>query len=638
MVWMKVPYTNFHNLNQDWIIRRMEEFEAYMKDIVNLSAIKYSDPIQWDITSQYEVNTVVLDRDLNAFLSTQPVPAGIALDNTNYWTAIGSFAAFFDEILEAIAYNNGNTMIMQQDLQADNLVFAGGVLYMLTADLTAGDAIREGSNAERYTVNNFIKHYVDKTQAAFRTEVDADIAAVNTAVTELHEYVDTQDDALRELIAASSIDAIINVKDFGATGDGITDDLPAFNAALVKAYTDGGVIWIPQGTYMLSDTWQIGNGSDTQESTYHDIMVVGAGCGNNHYISANRYYGRTVLRRRGSAQGPIIRINGPITGVQISNLQMDCNGVAASGLRVVHAAYSTFKNLSVIKHTNAAYISTTVAGNPVVYGAAGNRYDMIQCDDGSNGSQICMYFTGSLSSANTHALDTCRNVVERFEFNHGSDGKGVVLEFADNNAFIEGQIYCPAGTTGKSVFLNRPTAYPNFPSENVFINLAAIGGVGGQAGQANNYGSGGHWFIPYSRADGEPIPDLQNTHAILYNGQEYFGGSPVLKYAGYTAIPISSVQVPTTWTDIDSQTRSTGDTPVTLKVNINLSISGSVGIRVLVDDAEVAYRYIADGAYTALALMFDRYIGSGGHTIKVQAQTPSSGTIQQGTIEYMNIM
>lgn len=638
MVWMKVPYTNFHNLNQDWIIRRMAEFEAYMKDIVNLSAIKYADPIQWDITSQYEVNTVVLDRDLNAYLSTQPVPAGISLDNTDYWTAIGSFAAFFDEILDAIAYNNGNTMIMQQDLTADNLVFAGGVLYMLTADLTAGDAIREGSNAARYTVNNFIRYYVDKTQAAFRTEVDADISAVNTAVTELHEYVDTQDDALRELIAASSIHAIINVKDFGAVGDGVTDDLQAFNAALVKAYTDGGVIWIPQGTYMLSDTWYIGNGSDTQESTYHDIMVVGAGCGNNHHISGSRYYGRTVLRRMGSSQNPMIQVGGPITGVQISNLQMDCNGIASIGLNVRHACYSTFKNLSVIKHTDVAYHSTTVSGNPVVYGAAGNKYDMIQCDDGFNATQVCMKLTGSLSSANTYALDTCRNVVERFEFNHGSQGYGIILEFADNNIFIEGQIFCPPGVDGHSVYLRRPDDHPNFPSENAFINIAAIGGVGGQAGQLNTYGSGGHWFMPYSRADGEPIPGLQNTHVLLYTGQEYFGGAPVLKYASYLSSNISTISPASTWTTIDEQVRNSYDTPVTLKAVGNFSITGSVGIRILIDGTESAYRYIADGSYTPMQIITELYLGTGSHTVTVQAQTSNNGKINQGIIEYMNIM
>lgn len=89
MVWNKVPYTNFHNLNQDWIIREMQEFEAYMENIVQISVIKYADPIQWRITGQYEQSTVVIDAETGiAYISVQPVPAGVAITNTNYWTPV----------------------------------------------------------------------------------------------------------------------------------------------------------------------------------------------------------------------------------------------------------------------------------------------------------------------------------------------------------------------------------------------------------------------------------------------------------------------------------------------------------------------------------------------------------------------
>ena len=52
------------------------------------------------------------------------------------------------------------------------------------------------------------------------------------------------------------IDGIVNIKWFGAKGDGITDDLPAFNAAVAFAKSvKGGKIFIPQGHYKFSDTW-----------------------------------------------------------------------------------------------------------------------------------------------------------------------------------------------------------------------------------------------------------------------------------------------------------------------------------------------------------------------------------------------
>lgn len=44
-----------------------------------------------------------------------------------------------------------------------------------------------------------------------------------------------------------------SVKDYGAVGDGATDDYSAF-AKAIAACTNGGYVWIPPGTYYLSDT------------------------------------------------------------------------------------------------------------------------------------------------------------------------------------------------------------------------------------------------------------------------------------------------------------------------------------------------------------------------------------------------
>ncbi len=53
----------------------------------------------------------------------------------------------------------------------------------------------------------------------------------------------------------------INVKDFGAKGDGSADDTAAIQAALTKA-NGGGVVVVPQGTYKVTSRLQVG--SNTQ--------------------------------------------------------------------------------------------------------------------------------------------------------------------------------------------------------------------------------------------------------------------------------------------------------------------------------------------------------------------------------------
>lgn len=89
------------------------------------------------------------------------------------------------------------------------------------------------------------------------TVVDPTLAASNAG---LNAYILTADKAFRRGF---------NVKEFGATGDGVTDDTAAIQAA-IDAITDeeapeggqmGGEVYIPAGRYVVSDTLTIGGTS-----------------------------------------------------------------------------------------------------------------------------------------------------------------------------------------------------------------------------------------------------------------------------------------------------------------------------------------------------------------------------------------
>ena len=80
------------------IVRKLNE----VIDFTKINSIKYANPLMWDITEQYEANTVVVDKSGNAYLSVQPVPAGIALEREEYWTKIGNFDILWDNVKKGI--------------------------------------------------------------------------------------------------------------------------------------------------------------------------------------------------------------------------------------------------------------------------------------------------------------------------------------------------------------------------------------------------------------------------------------------------------------------------------------------------------------------------------------------------------
>ena len=64
----------------------------------------------------------------------------------------------------------------------------------------------------------------------------------------------TPEDLPRDIPALPPVDAWTSVRDFGAVGDGVTDDTDAFRAAIEAAQT----VYVPQGWYRISDTIRLG--------------------------------------------------------------------------------------------------------------------------------------------------------------------------------------------------------------------------------------------------------------------------------------------------------------------------------------------------------------------------------------------
>ena len=260
----RAPYTNFHDLNLDWIIEVLNEFNTKLTDFVSLATIKYANPIQWNITSQYESNTVVVDSNGNAYLSVRPVPSGVSLDRTEFWTKIGNFDELWADVKKAITpYDEGHSSTATAARAVNDLVWVEGALVRITRAMNAGDAYVPGSNCVSSSTNE-VFHYLI---TAFNEGLNAEKTARQEADTQLQTAIDNEktarenaDSNLQNSINQLKQDVknvldYANVKSYGAKGDGTTDDTAAFSSAIAS----GSDLYIPDGEYIITGAIDIGS-------------------------------------------------------------------------------------------------------------------------------------------------------------------------------------------------------------------------------------------------------------------------------------------------------------------------------------------------------------------------------------------
>ena len=165
------PWTNLHELNLDWIINSIKEQETRLTNFVSLNTIKYADPFQWNITSQYAQNTLVIDpEDGTAYLSIHPVPSGVQITNTEYWTPVFTLQNFTDALKKAITTvpQQENGQAATEELPANSVFFVGDVLCTNPATIPKTSLVVIGSNCVQVAVTDLISRLFNTPTAWYR--------------------------------------------------------------------------------------------------------------------------------------------------------------------------------------------------------------------------------------------------------------------------------------------------------------------------------------------------------------------------------------------------------------------------------------------------------------------------------------
>lgn len=167
----EAPYTNFHDLNLDWIIKALTDIDRRLANFVSLNTIKYADPIKWDITSQYAQNTLVLDpQDGTAYLSVQSVPQGVQITNTDYWTPVFTLQNFIDPLKKAITAvpQQENGQAATEILPANSVFFVGDALCTNPEAIPQTSLVVIGTNCVEVSVVDLISRLYSTPTAWYR--------------------------------------------------------------------------------------------------------------------------------------------------------------------------------------------------------------------------------------------------------------------------------------------------------------------------------------------------------------------------------------------------------------------------------------------------------------------------------------
>ena len=290
-IFEQFPYTNFHDLNLDWILRAIKSMDKKLDEFVASNVLSYADPIQWDIETQYAKNTVVVDpKTGTAYMSINPVPVGQLLTNKYYWQPIFNY----DEIVNTLKKQIAAVQADQHDtipvaVGHGGLVWVVNKLYKLTKSLAAGSKIIENENAVPVTVEDAIIN-IDTTKNITRNTDGTITDTAGTITRKSDNIIDTANDAISvsgKTITNAAADSITNSStnitntatgDVTVSGKNITDTASAGIARNAVTITDNATGDVSVSGENITDTASAGitrNAATITDTATGDVSVSG---------------------------------------------------------------------------------------------------------------------------------------------------------------------------------------------------------------------------------------------------------------------------------------------------------------------------------------------------------------------------
>ena len=289
----------------------------------------------------------------------------------------------------------------------------------------------------------------------------------------------------------------LSVKDFGAKGDGTTDDTVAINNAIASAASNVRKVFFPTGIYILTSPLVI----------TAPVTFVGEGSGYNGYAGSTNPVG-TIIRYNGAAGAVVITYQAiQYAGFGLRDITIDCNNVANSGVFLNKSSNGYFSDFCVLNYK--------VYGLKL-WGGDGLNSDWntfistnLQVNPTTNSTEKAAIWLSS--SSDGYAGNPAHNAFFRTTIQQGYNGNGIVLGGCDNNTFYNTYIYAPSTSTGYGVLCD-PSECLGFPGNNTFWHLQAGKGWYQPSTTIHQTGT----VYNYCQDNGEPKPITNGTRFVCY--------------------------------------------------------------------------------------------------------------------------
>lgn len=298
-----------------------------------------------------------------------------------------------------------------------------------------------------------------------------------------------------------------------------SESFPTIQSAIDDLPASGGVVYVPAGIYDITAGITVGDGTNSAQSTKHNISIIGAGSGAGHSTIGT---GATRIRWTGaSGGGPMMSVDGPLFNFTMSGIHFDANDLADDGLRLINVSQHSVEDVIVTKWRDLAYELNTVTAASLPAGVAHGM---------DNGVWRNIYaFNPTLTSARGMLLDgddrltvdSVKNVFIGLILQVGTAASDALeLGYADNNTFI---LTTLQGTGGILRFTQQSTL-TGFPKNNTFVSCHPSGGITGTSGTA-----GGNVFWPFnSDSSSSLIPNIAGIIGFSQEEERFFGFSPII--------------------------------------------------------------------------------------------------------------